>query len=67
MRRTIKRLSALLICMSGVPLLMVAGTTSDPVIRALTITAGTCLIISGGMQCWLLRRHKRKSWDDQPY
>ena len=49
MRHTPKRLLAVLTSMAGVPLLMVAGATSDLVIRALTITAGACLIISGGI------------------
>jgi hypothetical protein len=67
MRRTPKRLLAALTSMAGVPLLMVAGATGDLVIRALTITAGSCLIISGGIQLWMLRRRRRHWGSDIPY
>jgi hypothetical protein len=67
MRHTPKRLLAVLTSMAGVPLLMVAGATSDLVIRALTIIAGACLIISGGIQFWMLRRRRRHWGSDIPY
>jgi hypothetical protein len=47
---------------------MIAGATNDMVIRTLAAIAGTCLIVSGGMQFWLLRKRKRTEWDDPvPY
>ncbi|HXR94465.1 MAG TPA: hypothetical protein VN718_01220 [Rhizomicrobium sp.] len=65
-RRTIKRLSAILTCLAGIPLLLIGGVVNDPVIRALTAIAGICLIASGGMQLWSMRRRKRTA-DDLPY
>jgi hypothetical protein len=67
-KRTIKRLMALLTCGAGIPLLMIAGASGDAIIRILTIIAGACLITSGAIQLWLLRKRRKKSWDDDvPY
>jgi len=67
-RRTIKRLVAILTGLAGIPLLMIAGGTDDAVIRALTTIAGICLIISGSIQFWMLRhRRRRPSGDDLAY
>ena len=68
MRRTIKRLSAVLTCVAGVPLVMIAGAAGDPVIRALTSIAGICLFASGSIHFWTLRRHRKRAWEDEsPY
>jgi hypothetical protein len=68
MKRTIKRLIAVLTCVSGIPLLMIARETDDLVIRTLASVAGICLIVSGGIQFWMLRKRKRPAWDDRvPY
>ncbi len=66
-KRTINRLLAILTCLAGVPLLMIARGTDDMIIRTLTSVAGICLMISGGMQFWLLRKRKRTAWDESPY
>jgi hypothetical protein len=67
-KRTIRRLLAILTGVAGLPLLMIAGATNDVVIRTLAAIAGTCLILSGGIQCWMLRKRKRTEWDDPvPY
>jgi hypothetical protein len=67
-KRTIRRLLAILTGVAGLPLLMIAGATNDVVIRTLAAIAGTCLIVSGGIQFWLLRKRRRKEWDDPvPY
>ncbi|HXL70434.1 MAG TPA: hypothetical protein VN935_04250 [Rhizomicrobium sp.] len=67
-KRTIRRLLAILTGVAGLPLLMIAGATNDVVIRTLAAIAGTCLIVSGGIQFWLLRKRKRTGWDDPvPY
>jgi hypothetical protein len=68
-KRTIKRLIAVLTCLAGIPLLMIARQTGDPVIRVLASVAGVCLLVSGSMQFWLMRtRKKKRAWGDEiPY
>ncbi|HEX4370490.1 MAG TPA: hypothetical protein VH019_04010 [Rhizomicrobium sp.] len=67
-KRTIRRLLAILTGVAGLPLLMIAATTNDVVIRTLAAIAGICLLLSGGIQFWLLRKRKRTEWDDPvPY
>ena len=67
-KRTIRRLLTILTGLAGLPLLMIAGAANDVVIRALAAIAGICLIVSGGIQFWLLRKRKRTEWDDPvPY
>lgn len=68
LNRTIKRLTAILTCLAGILLLLIVGATHDLVIRTLTGIAGACLIVSGGIQFWMLRKHRRKAWGDEiPY
>lgn len=68
MRRMIKQLLAILTAIAGVPLLMISGAVDDVVIRSLASTAGICLLVSGGIQFWLLRgRRRRMSGDDLAY
>ena len=67
-KRTIRRLLTILTGVAGLPLLMIAGAANDVVIRTLAAIAGICLIVSGGIQFWLLRKRKRTEWDDPvPY
>jgi hypothetical protein len=67
-KRTIRRLLAILTGVAGIPLLLIAATTNDVVTRTLAAIAGICLIVSGGIQFWLLRKRKRTEWDDPvPY
>jgi hypothetical protein len=48
--------------------LMIARETDDLVIRTLATVAGICLITSGGIQFWMLRKRTRPAWDDRvPY
>jgi len=66
-KRTIKRLIAILTCVAGVPLLMIARESDDVIIRTLATVAGICLIISGGLQLWLLPARRKKTGDDLAY
>ena len=66
--RTIKRLTAILTCVAGILLLLIVGATHDLVIRTLTTIAGACLMVSGGIQFWMLRRRRKRAWGDEiPY
>jgi Flp pilus assembly protein TadB len=66
--RTIKRLTAILTCVAGILLLLIVGATHDLVIRTLAAISGACLIVSGGIQFWMLRKRRRKAWGDEiPY
>ena len=66
-KRAIKRLVGLVTCVSGVPLLMIARESDDVIIRTLATVAGICLIISGGLQLWLLPARRKKTGDDLAY
>jgi hypothetical protein len=46
--------------------LLIAGGAEDFVIRILSGIAGICLIVSGGVQFWMLRP-RRWTADDPPY
>jgi hypothetical protein len=65
--RAIKRLIAVVTCVAGVPLLMVARESDDVIIRTLATVAGICLIVSGGLQLWLLPARRKKTGDDLAY
>jgi hypothetical protein len=58
--------SAGLTCLAGVPLLLIAAAANDSIIRALTAIAGICVVASGGLQLWSMRRRKRTALDE-PY
>ena len=64
--RTLRRLLAILTGIAGLPLLIIAGGADDLVIRVLSGIAGICLIVSGGVQFWMLRPRKWTA-DDPPY
>ena len=64
--RTLKRLLAILTGVAGLPLLIITGGADDTVIRVLSGIAGVCLIVSGGVQFWILRPRKWTA-DDPPY
>jgi len=66
--RTIKRLTAILMCVAGILLLLIDEATHDLVIRTLTTISGACLMVSGGIQFWMLRKRTKKAWGDHiPY
>lgn len=54
-------------CVAGIPLLMIARESDDTIIRTLATVAGICLIVSGGLQLWLLPARRKKTGDDLAY
>ncbi len=63
--RTVKRLLAILTCLFGLYLLLLAVALDDWIVRALAILAAGCFLISGGLRFWLLRNvRKRSKWDE---